>query len=1156
MSQTFYRDPNSYFSRHINEIEKKYILKKWKDNPEKLLEYLDMKNNYWRKMRNELPNNEFEKSFVYNLYKNYGTHKDLIKEIITFSGDAVGQRNPILGQGLKFGNVLIEAGNSFADMEKQNRIDLAEGLMSDSNTMTSLINDLNNRPIWNQAIGEGVSYSDGKLKEAWEDVMKSDYEYFYGKDGLAIPSTPEEIIKDLSPYDQYLYAFEFDTFLKADIREFETKKINKLEKDLEGVSIDLKSLKDSFNSFIENELKKEKEEQKKYKEQLRLADYKGYGQLLGFIVGINNPKLGKDISEGTSAIIDAYTSFNQISIVENALSVGSIASMASGVGSFLTVVSIIQGLNSSGDEQTAEMLMKGLAQINENINQLRDEIKQYFKQTFEELSNITDALKTNAVNIDEKLNYITTLINEFTKRELESDFQTLNNDIYSEYESLYSDSTKQQVNDILNKLYVKALNYSSIEKYTRVNELHNSLYDYLDLYPQILNDSFKWSPTDYRPVLILNIVTEIIQLDVDTYFKEKYKNEILEEIIKYKNNPPLTTDISKILTPFSPTTLSKKESKNIFDDPVMKYYSVKEMSKTHPFKLHFELVEPEINIFFVSPLLIKLKNEFNLFNIKKDLENLKLNSFLKFPDNSNVEFKIFNPILCSRATIFFSQALSNAYITNKLSFDEFSSIKYKNSISDKFSNLYGANIWFYSIVNILDNGEILKYFIEKYLKCVTELHHYLFQNLNFKANDIKDEVDKISFHNLLNSKIFIESNINSTNCYLPSLQEVEHNYNEYKNVYSDKLLQFSNCIRKFNNISINQEIIDLSGRKGTDTNQDFLYTPLHSSTTNNNLQLSFTLKDDYFVDNLIKFQVHDKRNAEIEKLNIEITDHEYGDNWKKVKIKYIDSIGKGNDIYVLNNPRKEFEKIAFVYYDPWFLTLSKGIFQEDLFERLKTALHSENNIVDHFLSDENENLKLALSFPSSEVNSFNSINTNVLNQLIENVRKQWNKLTTTLLCKSNSTKDFTTYFNMLDNKPSILSLPTQLNENLIYGITGIELEKLYLINSVILANSKKELNYFGLRILEPKIVDNIENTSSFDMNSLSFNEINFFKDKETSASEFKIDNSIIETIYNAYNRVSENPTIMPSITSSTEEAIIECENLMNMIYSLNYDILK
>lgn len=1138
-------DSSSYFNKHKQVIEKKYILKKWRENPELVVEYLNVRNKYWKELRNQGYDGKYEKSSILKFYENNKKEKEVIDSFVKL-GHLI--KNPYVQGGVIIYETGSDALEAIANGELENRIQIGKTILNDPNEFKAIEQMLDMRHKWDVAVAEGYVNSDSQtLKDAWGNIISSDSNYFYGVNGVDIPDNIEDTIRGLETYDQALYADDFNEFKKARTdASNDAEQLRKIEKELKDISKRFDKLEDELTGFIENELKKEQEEHEQYLIQAKIADYKGYAQLLGYIVGFDNPKLGNAISQGTSSIIDAFTAFSNVKMDGAALAIGSAASLASGVGSVLTVISIVQGLSGSGEDQTMNALMEGLRQINESINQLREEIRESFKQTFEMIDYVIKQAETDADNIRQMFKETNDLIREFTKRELESDFQEKNNDIYSTYEDFSTFADQEKVYHILNSLYIKGIFDASIEKYSRYNESVKSLYEYLDFSPQFKNDSFRWSALENRPVLLTRLIDSILKLDAKKEFKKTNTSLIIEAFQRYSNKPPRK---ESLLADFLPPS----QSTELDWDIINKYYDVKP-NLINPTRLDFSL-KYDAEIIFVSPKLRKLFETFSINKLQEFLSGFTLNSAIDFQNSNHIGINLLNPMLCSSATKYFTNVYSYSFLHGKLPFNENYLIENKASLDEKLLHLYNANVWFSICAELCGNEDVLKIMLEQYIQSIEVLHHEIFQSLNFENDLIKNEEEKISLLNEFSSKGFIENGINIYNCYLPNVNHFTDDYNSHRNQFNSTIKQFSEAYSQINKNDLQLKITNtiINGRVNIDresyTKIEFAELPYLSSL----FEINFDVNDNFGHSKFLKLKVTDKRYATLNPTDILIS-NEVG-WWKDATIKYLRYVGNGGIVLKLLHAAWDGNNFTYNHNGRKELKQSKGLFQENLQERILDAIGSKN-IVETFVGAEFNDLQMSLTFPQINLN-FSSIDLDYIDSLIQNAKESWVNLSTALLCYGNKFGDFRNYEILLSNKPKLFESALIKNSDLFVNITGKELEKLYLVNFLKNRGTSEdaEIKAIGLKI-DSRITEesyNFSNTVEVDSPDVIYNSIHFVSALNDTASKFKVHKFLIRDIFSSIKNITNQPLVMPSITQNTDESIEYCQKVMNMMSLLNID---
>lgn len=174
--------------------------------------------------------------------------------------------------------------------------------------------------------------------------------------------------------------------------------------------------------------------------------------------------------------------------------------------------------------------------INENINNLREEIERLIGNTQDLIENLSDITEAGFARSDAKADYLLAKTTEFINRELESDYQEKLNEILSVYCKLSYYSDKHETHEILTQLFVNGILDASIERYTRLNESPETLYEYVSMAPG--NDAFRWSPIEHRPILVERLRRSVLDVDFKPFYISVHQAQVQEEYEKYAGSPP------------------------------------------------------------------------------------------------------------------------------------------------------------------------------------------------------------------------------------------------------------------------------------------------------------------------------------------------------------------------------------------------------------------------------------------------------------------------------------------------------------------------------------------------------------------------------------------------------------------------------------------
>lgn len=1119
-------DPNSFLSKQRNAIETKYIIKKFRDNPDKFVDYLQIVKKNWDPLRGGIPNKDYESSAISDFYQKYKKEIGYLNSAAELA-DLVGSKQ--VAGGAKVFIIASELMEKYSVNEIENRKKIGQELFSDTQVVESIFQMLEERPKWNQALGEMVRSKDGYLDKIALEILKKEADFF-GKDGLNIPQKTEDLIRGLDPYDQTLYANEkLKEFLKAEYSNTEQyvyknnkitkEQVDNIEKELKDLSDNQDELNKKFSDFLKEQLTKEKLQALEYQREFQYNEYKGYGKLIGLIIGINNPKLGNAITQGSAAIVDAYKSFNTIATIGM-----SAATMATGVGSVMAVMSIIQAFNQEEDN-SMQLLFEGLNKINESINDLKNTVNEKFAITFEKLDKIIYEITNNKENLKELFNETNRLIKVYGDRILEANFETK----MIELQNLYNDfSTGDDYTKVLNKVYSIAINDSSSEIFTRRNDSIDELYNYLNLYTTGQNDGFKWPPLEFRPVLLDMILKDFTKVSKIEVFKNENQTIYKEELSKFKiihfyvedNTVPKNEGMKfKFPLPeFWPYDWQPKK----FEVPLYykKFAGAKvELIEQEGFIIQLSLIN-EDDVFFVSPVLQNFSFKLQDWIVSNQMsKKIALNQFEK-------EIEYVNPHITSLGTKIFNELLISGLNVQKLLLNNTYQIPNKINNLQKFENLLNTNLWFSSSISVLSNESILSYYLNKYLSSTSELQLYIIENTNFDTDYLTNLESKNNYYNLFNNSLSINNSLYINNKYKYSIDSntlKDVDYNQYLNSAKNRINKILNSLLNISGSDLKCYHIEDNIMGKLKKDEENLGQDAKVDTYYWGNEVTGISKFKLYINNLeIPYEIYfaDKR-----KVNVDI----FSQNMPPLTAwlsaskmwRFINIIGTGTVRLSIADPGNQNARGKFV----------KSFFQEDLIERLYNV-KNRNDIIGDFIGSDVGQLNIFIN-EFKVVNYFDSIDFEYLKELILEVKQNWINLSTSLLCYCNKNKDFRAYETLLLNKPKLLSEIPLRDDTLFENIIGQELEKIYLLPFIF----SDKIKTVGLQIINKPEVETEKNEN-----------LNIYYTKNEGVNKFEVSSGLKNKVLTKMMKINENPLVFPSITQNIDEAIESSNKIVDFLY--------
>jgi len=468
-----------------------YHYKQLLDDPKKVVDLYDTYYKLWAR----LPNNgsfQYAKPFLEKIVEENGRQIDYSSKLL----NVLSFRYP----QLKPAGSLIEIAKLYGGSQGQDRTELGKKILKED-VNGSIYKMLQQIPSLEGAMGEiirdnqnltnGTNFTNAALDNI---ILLGHF-----NSSLDTPTSDEELI--LKAPVNSLQVLLSETIKSAiDRADIEGKENYEaiLEEELRKQGTDIENLNEKlteyFNKVLDENIKKKKSEEISF----QMNEARGWGSIVGSIVGINNPKLGSLITDGSKAIVDSYEAFSLIANVGF-----SAATFATGVGGVMTVMSMINAFQNDEQDQT-QLLFDGLNKINENINNLREEVHKISENVIyliDQVDYLIQNTSSKLAGIEDIINILIDKVDEYNKLNLDSDFE----DILNEIKKIKFKSTPFSFITELDKLYNLGVIDATKSKFTRLKDSTNSNYDFLSLKTIVEYDSFYWSPIEKRPYLIENL---------------------------------------------------------------------------------------------------------------------------------------------------------------------------------------------------------------------------------------------------------------------------------------------------------------------------------------------------------------------------------------------------------------------------------------------------------------------------------------------------------------------------------------------------------------------------------------------------------------------------------------------------------------------------
>lgn len=469
-------------------IKDQYHYKQLLDDPKKVVDLYDTYFRLWRK----LPNNgsfKYAKPFLEKIVEENGRKIDYASKSLNVLSFRYPQLKPV--------GSLIEIAKLYGESLGQDRTELGKKILKEdlNGSVYKMLQQIPSLEISmgeiirdNQNLINGEKFSNAALDNL---TLLSDF-----KSSLDTPTTDEELILK-APVNSLQILISETMKLAIDRANIEGKENYQsiLEEELRKQGADIESLNKKLTEYFNNALNENIKKKKSEEIAFQMNEARGWGSIVGSIIGIKNPKLGSLITDGSKAIVDSYEAFSLIANVGF-----SAATFATGVGGVMAVMSMINAFQNEEQDQM-QLLFDGLNKINENINNLREEVHQISENLIyliDQVDYLIQQTSFKLAGIENKLEKLIDKVDENNKLNLDSDFE----DVLNEIKKIKFKSTPYSFITELDKLYNLGIIDATESKFTRLKDSTILNYDFLSLNHIAEYDSFYWSPIEKRPSLI------------------------------------------------------------------------------------------------------------------------------------------------------------------------------------------------------------------------------------------------------------------------------------------------------------------------------------------------------------------------------------------------------------------------------------------------------------------------------------------------------------------------------------------------------------------------------------------------------------------------------------------------------------------------------
>lgn len=534
------------------------------DNPEKVVDLYAVYETLWRKYSgNENPTAEkYSRSMVQSIYENYSKIADYGASAANIA--AAVRNTPRANLYLAIGALGGSIFRDFAIHDKSKRRELGEEILAKEGDRV-------------KAIIEGLQYSeyvmamvittpgtDPKLVEAARDNLARIGEFTLSLESPGM-NAPDSILLAKAPayaFELLEGAFEAATATGAEkgSPEYESALYEALS-DIGEIQSDLKGLKAALDQAAVEAAAAA--DVARFKE--KVSEARGWGNLVGMLVGIRNPEAGNAITAAVNGACDAYEAFSMLGANGAAFSA---ATFATGVGGVLAVYGAISALSRKKEEdRVTQALFEALSSLGEQIYSLHVEVVNARK----DIANFSDSVAAQFSIINAKLDGITEIVRKFRLQQVESSLQDALNRIdenFNRLQILGNDASRKDFRETVFKIYQIGTVESCSLDTTGMFDSPGDLFDYLSMPVAGDTGTFRWSPLERRPVLLERLRRYVVE-NSDSAEELRFRKWSLRELHDYidrdiPDNNPNFDCVNPIILSAAAVRISKLVEQSVF----------------------------------------------------------------------------------------------------------------------------------------------------------------------------------------------------------------------------------------------------------------------------------------------------------------------------------------------------------------------------------------------------------------------------------------------------------------------------------------------------------------------------------------------------------------------------------------------------------------
>ncbi|HRH44998.1 MAG TPA: hypothetical protein PKY82_25400, partial [Pyrinomonadaceae bacterium] len=331
-----------------------YIYSQLLKDPAKVVDLFDIYNQLWRNS-----NNNYSKSFTQEMFK---SNKNLAEEFKDW-----GQLLSLKFPQLTAVSAIADLIKTYKNGEDNDRTELGKTLIrEDTNSeIYKMVTGLND---YETAMAEIIVSNQNTSHSSYADTAKDFLILIddFKKNDLDIPSSTLELLQK-APTNSVLLSGILDKVQERAITEGNDNYDEILAEVLEEQSLQIEEIQQELSEYFKTVWNEKLELLEAQNFAFKMNEARSWGAILGMLIGLSDPKLGKAITDGSKAIVDGYESYAQM-----AASGYSASSFAGWIGAIIAVIQIINSYNEKeAEKQQTELLFEALDQINQNINYLR-----------------------------------------------------------------------------------------------------------------------------------------------------------------------------------------------------------------------------------------------------------------------------------------------------------------------------------------------------------------------------------------------------------------------------------------------------------------------------------------------------------------------------------------------------------------------------------------------------------------------------------------------------------------------------------------------------------------------------------------------------------------------------------------------------------------